>query len=123
LFLDISSASIDTFVPSLYQCVKTCSIFFLSVVSAIFAPLFQPVCHQRNVANTVVNRFSQQTLPTINRKHFFMNIIFSESFCPQKLNRMLLFSSPLLKHDRYFDYQNQPLNMHMRVCYLDCAAT
>jgi hypothetical protein len=35
-------------------------------------------------------------------------------------NRMLLFISVLLKHGRHFDYWNQPLNMHMRVCYLDC---
>jgi hypothetical protein len=31
----------------------------------------------------VVNYFMWQTLPTINRKHFFMNILCIESFCPQ----------------------------------------
>jgi hypothetical protein len=31
-----------------------------------------------------MNRFMEQTLPNINRKHFFMNIICTESFCPQK---------------------------------------
>jgi hypothetical protein len=31
-----------------------------------------------------VNRFTQQTLPTVNRKRFFMNILCIESFCPQR---------------------------------------
>jgi hypothetical protein len=43
------------------------------------------------------------------------------SFCPQKMhNRMLLFRSTPLKHGRHFDYWNQPLNMCMHLCYLDC---
>jgi hypothetical protein len=29
-------------------------------------------------------------------------------------------ASTLLKHGRHFDYWNQPLNMCMRICYLDC---
>jgi hypothetical protein len=57
---------------------------------------------------------------TINKKHLFMNILCIEYFCPQKMhNRTLLFGSIPLKH-RHFDYQNQPLNMCMHVCYLDC---
>jgi hypothetical protein len=32
----------------------------------------------------------------------------------------LLFGNTLLKHGRHFEYWNQPLNMLMRVCYLDC---
>jgi hypothetical protein len=35
-------------------------------------------------------------------------------------NRTLLFGSTLLMNDRHFDYWNQPLNMRMRFCYLDC---
>jgi hypothetical protein len=35
-------------------------------------------------------------------------------------NRTLLLDSTLRKHCRHFDYWNQPLNMCMRVCYLDC---
>jgi hypothetical protein len=31
-----------------------------------------------------VNRFTQQTLPTINRKHFFMNFLPIGCFCPHK---------------------------------------
>jgi hypothetical protein len=49
-----------------------------------------------------------------------MNILCIESFCQQKTqNRTLLFGSKI-KHVRHFDYWNQPLNMRMRVCYLDC---
>jgi hypothetical protein len=71
--------------------------------------------------SSVVNHFTWQTLPTINMKHFFINILCIESFCPQKSqNRMLLFGSKILKHGRHFDYWNQPLNMHMCGCYLDC---
>jgi uncharacterized membrane protein len=50
-----------------------------------------------------------------------MNIICIESFYVQKMhNTVLLFGSIHLKHGRYFDYRSQPLNMRMRVCYLDC---
>jgi hypothetical protein len=31
-----------------------------------------------------LNRLTRQTIPTINMKHFFMNILCIESFCPQK---------------------------------------
>jgi hypothetical protein len=34
--------------------------------------------------------------------------------------RTLLFGSILFKHSRHFDYWNQPLNMRIRVRYLDC---
>jgi hypothetical protein len=58
-------------------------------------------------------------LPTINRKDFFMNILYTESFLPQEMyNRMLLFDSTILKHSGHFDYWNQPLNVRMRACYL-----
>jgi hypothetical protein len=32
----------------------------------------------------VVNRFTRRILSTVNRKHFFMNILRTKSFCPQK---------------------------------------
>jgi hypothetical protein len=35
-------------------------------------------------------------------------------------NITLLFGSIILKHGLFFEYRNQPLNMHMRICYLDC---
>jgi hypothetical protein len=54
------------------------------------------------------------------QERFFMNILSIESFCPQKMHkRTLLFGSICLKHGLHFDYWNQPLNMRMRVCYLD----
>jgi hypothetical protein len=56
----------------------------LTVLSATSAPLYQPLRHQRNVCHPVVNRFTWQTLPTVNRKHFSMNILCIESCCPQK---------------------------------------
>jgi hypothetical protein len=75
----------------------------------------------REILYSVVNRFTRQTLPTVNRKHFFMNILCIESFCSQNThNWTLLFGSTLLKHDRRFDYWNQPLNIRIHVCYLDC---
>jgi hypothetical protein len=75
----------------------------------------------REFLDTVVNRFTRQTLPTVSRKHFFTNTLCIESFLPQKThNRALLFGSTLHKHSRYFNYWNQPLNMRMRVCYLIC---
>jgi hypothetical protein len=70
----------------------------------------------REFLDQVVNRFTLQTLPTVHRKHFFMNILCTESFCQQKThNRTLLLSSTLLKHGRQFDYWNQPQHAHARL--------
>jgi hypothetical protein len=76
LFLDISSTKIDTIIPSLYQCVKTCSL--LTIVSATPATPFH---HLR--LSSVLERISRPSceplyaikIPTVNRKHFFMNIL------------------------------------------------
>jgi hypothetical protein len=73
----------------------------------------------REFLNPVVNSFTWKTLPSVNRKYFFMNILWIESSYSQKRDRLLLFGSILLKHGRHFDYWNQPLNMRMRVCYQD----
>jgi hypothetical protein len=89
----------------------------LTVVSATFAPPFQPLRHQRNVCHQAVflaDRIDGETLPTVNRKHFFTNIFCNESFCPLK-RTIELFGSILLEHGRLFDYWNQPLNMLMRL--------
>jgi hypothetical protein len=78
--LDVSS-SIDTHVPSLWQCVETRSVeIFLKVVLATSAPPFEPLPQQRNVCHPVVNRFTRQALPAVNRRHFFMNILCIEFF-------------------------------------------
>jgi hypothetical protein len=65
-----------------------------------------------------VNGLTRQTLSTVNRNKFFMNILCIESFCPQKESTSE-HCSPL-KHGRHFDYWNQPLNLRMRFCYLGC---
>jgi hypothetical protein len=95
----------------------------LTLVSATSAPPFRLLRHQRNICHPVVNRFTRHTLPTVNRKYFFTNILCTESFWRQKHNMTLLFGSILLKHGRRFDYWNQPLNMRIRFCYLDCHKT
>jgi hypothetical protein len=70
----------------------------LTAVSVTSAPPFQPLRHQLKTIDTflgpVVNRFTQQTLSTVNRQHFFMNILRIDSFCSRKAhNRMLVFGS------------------------------
>jgi hypothetical protein len=88
LFLDICSTNSDTLAPSLYQCVETRGTY-------VFGLLSHPLPHLRfnpfvisemfvTFLDPAVNRFTRQTLPTVNRKHFFMNILCTESFCPQK---------------------------------------
>jgi hypothetical protein len=84
-----------------------CCLSHLPINSKTFATFLDPA----------VNHFMRQTLPTVSRKNFFMNILCIDSFCPQNPhNRRLLFGSTLLKHGRHFGYWNQPLNM--RISYL-----
>jgi hypothetical protein len=56
----------------------------LTVVSAIPAPPFQPLRHQRNFGHPGVDCFTRQTLPTVNTKNVFMTKLYIESFYPQK---------------------------------------
>jgi hypothetical protein len=92
----------------------------LTLVSATSTTPFQLLCHWWNSWQPVVNSFTRQTLPTVQRKHFFMNIFCIEFFCQQKMeNRTLLFGSVHLKHGHHFNYWNHPLNMGMRVHCLD----
>jgi hypothetical protein len=95
----------------------------LTVISATCAPPFQTFRHQRYFAtflDPVMNRFTREILPTVNRKHLYMNILCTECFGPQKAHyRTLLLGNTLLKNGRHFDNWNQPLNMRMHVCYLD----
>jgi hypothetical protein len=123
IFLDIPSTNIYTLVPLLYQCAETRNVevflllsqplrFNLFVISEIFVTFL----------DQVVNSFTRQTLPIVNRKYLFMNILCIKSSCPQKKthNRTLFFGSMLLKHGRHFDYYNQLLSMRMLVFYLEC---
>jgi hypothetical protein len=49
----------------------------------------------------VVNRFTRQTLPTLNRKHFCMNFVCIESLRPQKTHNRTLLVASTLKHRRH----------------------
>jgi hypothetical protein len=95
---------------------------FLTVASATSAPPFQTLRHQRNICHTFVNHFTRQTIPTVKRKYFFVNILCIKSFCPQNKNAQeeAALQYSLLKQGRRFDYWNQPLKVCMRICYLDC---
>jgi hypothetical protein len=97
--------------------------------TAVFWLLPQPLPHLRfnlfvigeNICHPVVNRFTRQILPTVNRKYCFLNILCTESFYLYKTHKTtLLFSIILLKHRRRFDYSNKPLKMRMSVWYLYC---
>jgi hypothetical protein len=110
LFLYISSTNTDTLVPSLYQCVEPpakksfeCCLSHLWIISKRSTTFLEPL-YETNSSHS---------------KHFFMNILCLESFCPQKLQkRRLLFGSRTLKHSRHFGYSNQPLKRH--ISYLGC---
>jgi hypothetical protein len=67
-----------------------------------------------------VNHLKRQTLLTINRKHFFMNILSVESFCLQKRIIECCFLVVHPQAQSHFTYCNQLLNMCMHVCYIDC---
>jgi hypothetical protein len=69
----------------------------------------------------ILNCFTRQALPTVNRKYFFVNILCIGPFCSQKThNRTLLLGSGVIRNSRHFDYWNQLLNMRMRVYYPNC---
>jgi hypothetical protein len=71
----------------------------------------------------VVNRITRQTLPTVNRNHFFMNTLYVESLCQQKKKSTTWRWSSAIHSSStvaIFDYWNQSLNTCMCVCCLDC---
>jgi hypothetical protein len=55
-----------------------------TVILATSTPPFQFLRYQWNVCNPDVNRFTRQTLPTVNMEYFFMNILCIESSFPTK---------------------------------------
>jgi hypothetical protein len=118
LFLDISSTNIDTLVPSLYQCVKTHSkeVFWL-----FSQPLPQPFSTSSSAKRLPPNcepLYSTNTSHRKQEKKLRISFSYSPPPPPKTHNRTLPFGS-ILKHDRNFDYWNQPPNMRMRVSYLD----
>jgi hypothetical protein len=106
----------------LYQCVESRSIqsfdFCLSHLSTYerksssSATRLPPSCEPLYVTNTFHSK--QET--------FLYKYSLKWIFLPTKKAqyRTLLFGSTLLKHGSHFDYWNQPLNIDMRVKYLDC---
>jgi hypothetical protein len=108
-----------------YESIRSTEVWLLS--QPLPYPRFNPFIISESLPprwqflDPVVNPFKRQTLPAVNRKYFFMNILYIESSCPGKThNRTLLSGSTFLKQGRLLYYWNQLLNMRMRVCYLDC---
>jgi hypothetical protein len=91
-----------------------------TVVSVTVVPPFQPICHERNVCHQVVNCLTLQSLSTVNRKYFLWIFFALSLFAHKRKRTTTLFFRSILKHGLHFDYWNQPLNMRIRVCYLDC---
>jgi hypothetical protein len=111
IFLDVFSTSMS------HRFTSVCS------VSATSAPPFQPL-HQRNVCHVSWPRC--EPLYARDTSHHKQEIFLYEYplnwvlLLTKTNNAMLFFSGTHLKHGRHFDYWNQPLNVCMRVCYLDC---
>jgi hypothetical protein len=104
LFLDMSSTNIDKLVPSLYQ--------FVEIRGSATCPTpFQPLRHQRNFRHPVVNRFTLQTLPTVNRKYFFIN-----NLCTSQKNRTTELCSSVVHPSSTIAI----LTTETSLCYLDC---
>jgi hypothetical protein len=115
--LSLSSCQLQSTLPSAAQLVL--SQFNRATSSGIIYDFRKSL---REFLDPLLNYFTRQTLPTVNRKHF-INKIWIKSFCLQKThNRTVLFDSTL-KHGHHLNYWNQPLNMCMRVCYLGCHDT
>jgi hypothetical protein len=81
-------------------------------LSNVIERIYRPTCETLYATNTS------------NRKHeiFLYEYSLHWVLCAQKKthNRTLFFCSTHFKNGRHFDYWNPPLNMHMRVCCLDC---
>jgi hypothetical protein len=118
------STNIGTRIPSIYQCVGTRRI-------EVFWLLSQPLLHLRCnlfvIRAKLLTRFSTHLWATLRNKQetfiYEYRLHYALSPTPTKKNpqnRTLLGGSTLLKHGHHFDYRNQPLNMRMRVYYLDC---
>jgi hypothetical protein len=120
LFPDISSTNIDTLVKSLYHCAETSS-------TEVFWLLSHPLPHLRfNLFISETSATKVEPLYATNTSHrkqetflyqyplYWLPLLTKETH-----NRTLLLDSTLLTHSRHFDYWNQPLNMRVRVCYLD----
>jgi hypothetical protein len=121
LLLDISYTNVDTFAPYRYQCVETRSmkVFWLAFPHFVghHLRLFNVL---RKLLYPVVNCFTWKTRPIVNRKYSFINILCIQFFYPQETSSRTLLLRSIIRCRCHFNYWNQPLNMSMLACYLDC---
>jgi hypothetical protein len=103
--------------PAAWKSFGCCLSHFRTSVSASTSSVkrLPPSCEQTYATDT--SQHKQETFLYEHSLHWV--------FLPinKTHNRTLLFGSTLLKHGRHFDYWNQPLNLRMRICYLDCHET
>jgi hypothetical protein len=115
------AASIVILLLAWINCSTICTVASVSMNSVTWSGI---ICNLgtslREFLYPGVIHFTGQTLLTINRKHFFMNILCIEFFCPQKRLTECCSSVEHSSSACRFDYWNQPMNMHIHVCYLDC---
>jgi hypothetical protein len=100
LFLDITSTNIDTFFHRFNSASKSTAQKSSDCCLSHSFTSVSTSSSLRKYINQVLNRFTRQTLPTVNRKHFFIHILCIEPLCPEKRThkRTLLFgSTPLSK--------------------------
>jgi hypothetical protein len=96
----------------------------LTVISTHFAPPFQPLRHQLHICQQA--GFLADQADGSHTSHHKQGCFLYEYTLHWVLlhtkthNIPLLSGGTLLKHGRHFDYWNRPLNMRIRVCYLDC---
>jgi hypothetical protein len=124
-FLDISYTNIDTSFPSLYQCIQTRK--HRSLLTAVLATFATRRASSATFERPErISRTSCEPLYATNTSHRKQETFLCEYplhwvFLPTETYiRTLLFSSTFLKEGRDFDYWTRPLNMRMRVFYLDC---
>jgi hypothetical protein len=119
------------------RAVATLFVVILLSSNQLFHPLHSWFCHNLNRVTwsniicdlNVLERISQpscEPLYALNTSHYKQETFLYEYLLHWVLlhtkthNRVLVFGSTLLKHSHHSDYWNQPLNMCMYICCLDC---
>jgi hypothetical protein len=111
LFLDISSTNIDTLVPSLYQCAEPAAQKCFDCCLNHFRTWS---CHHLRLSNV----FENISRPSCER--FTWQISFALSPFAHKNAQQAATFRYTSKHGRHYGHWNRPVNLSMRVCYLDC---